>query len=144
MDLLHGLLALVAGIGLLDALYFVLVTYDAIPPDPRWLPRVCRMDEKSCAAIVRTREARLLGLPNAVYGLGWYAAVVGAATLAPGALAAGSLVCLLFLAGGAATVGVSLVLIHALLYRLRTPCPLCFLGHAANGAIFVLLLVLCL
>jgi uncharacterized membrane protein len=131
-------LAVLAVIGLANAVYFTLVTYRVLPADPKWLPRVCRMDEETCATVIHTREARLLGLPNAVYGAAWYAVILAAATWA---LATGSLgvLRLPLLVASAATVAVSLHLAWVLLFRLRTPCPLCFLGHAVNAGILVTL-----
>lgn len=131
-------LAVVATVGLLDALYFVLVTYRWMRPDPRWLPRVCRMDDATCARIVDTPEARVLGLPNSVYGVAWYGVVLAAAARA----FAGPLpwkVPLVLAAGG--TVVFSAYLAAVLVFRLRAPCPLCFLGHACNVAILALLAV---
>lgn len=136
MPVLHAALLALAVVGFLDALYFVAVTYRWMRPDPRWLPPLCRMDEATCARIVDTREARALGLPNSVYGLAWYAAVAAAAAvaLATGALPARPLL----LAGAATSVAFSLYLAWSLV-RLRTLCPLCFLGHGVNVALLVLL-----
>lgn len=136
-----GLLLALAAVGFLDALYFVLVTYRVIPPDPRWLPNVCRMDEATCARVVDTPYARVFGLPNAVYGLAWYA-IVGAA--AAGALASGALpFCAPLVVASAATVAFSAYLAWSLLVKLRTPCPLCFLGHGVNAAILAALVAGC-
>lgn len=135
-----ALLAL-AAVGVLDALYFVLVTYGVARPDTKWVPRFCRMDEASCARVLDTRYARVLGLPNAVYGLAWYAVVGAAATLAS---LGEPLPCAPLLAGSAATVLLSAYLAWALLARLRVPCPLCFLGHAVNAALLAALALACL
>lgn len=137
-----ALLLAAAVVGALDALYFVLVTYGAMRPDARLVPRVCRMDEDSCARIVHTRWGRLLGLPNAVYGLAWYLLVGGVAVADLAGASPGW--CALLLAGAAATVAVSAVLAWALVRRLRVACPLCFLGHGLNVAILGLILWACL
>lgn len=137
--LLAALLVALSLAGLLDALYFVAVTYRWIQPDAAWLPRVCRMDQATCATIVDTPEARALGLPNALYGLLWYAGVLGAGLtwLATGQLpAAGWL-----LGVSVGTVLFSAYLAWALLGRLKVACPLCFLGHGINLAILLVLLL---
>lgn len=140
--LLAGALALVAFLGLLDALYFVAVTYRWLRPDAPWLPRLCRMDQATCARIVDTREARVFGVPNSVLGVAWYGVVLGAAGQA---LATGSLpYCLPLLLVASFTVAFSAYLAWALVVRLRTPCILCFLGHGVNAALFVVLLLACL
>lgn len=131
-------LILVASLGALTALYFILVDRRVIPPDPRWLPRVCRMDDQTCATVLETRYARAFGALNATYGLAWYLAVIGASAqfMVQGTLPT----CNAFLAVSAFTVAFSAYLAWALLARLETPCPLCFLGHAVNLVLLLLLL----
>lgn len=127
-------LASLAVLGLLLSLYFTTVTYRWIPPDARWLPRVCRMDERTCARIVDTREARALGVPNSVLGLAWYAVLLAAALGAPVPRAA-------LVAGALAAAALSVWLAWALVFRLRVACVLCFAGHAVNVAVLVLVLL---
>ncbi len=135
------LLLALAILGALDAAYFVAVTYRWMAPDARFVPAFCRMDAGSCASIVDTRWARVFGLPNAVWGLGWYvivaAAALGAMPGFPTPWCAGLLV------ASGATVAFSALLFWAIVWRLRTRCPLCFAGHAINVAIFLVLLWLC-
>lgn len=136
-----GALVALAVVGALDALYFVLVDQRKIPPDPRWLPPVCRMDEATCVQIIDTPYARVLGLPNAVYGLTWYLLL---ASLAAWALVTGELLlCVPLLVVAGLTVLLSAYLAWALLVKLETVCPLCFLGHGINAAILVVLLLAC-
>lgn len=140
--LLSWLLAPLALLGALDALYFVAVTYRWMAPDTRWVPAFCRMEDATCARIVDTKWARLFGLPNAVYGLAWYMVVGAVGVYAWG----GDPIpwCLPLLLASAATVLVSLVLFWSIVWRMRTRCPLCFFGHAINIAIFGVLLAACL
>ncbi|HEV8360804.1 MAG TPA: vitamin K epoxide reductase family protein [Candidatus Thermoplasmatota archaeon] len=130
-----------AALGALDALYFTLVADRVVRPDTPWLPAFCRMDDATCARVVDAREARALGVPNSLLGLGWYAVLAGAASwgLATGALP----VCPFLLAGAVAAALLSAWLAWALLARLRVRCPLCFAAHAINGAALVLLLLAC-
>lgn len=126
-------LAALSLVGIADAAYFVGVTYRWFAPDARWIPQVCRMDEDTCARIVDTRYGRALGLPNAAFGLAWYAVVLG---LAGVVLATGSLpACSVFLTLAAGTVLFSVYLIWALVQQLDVDCPLCYLGHGLNLSI---------
>ncbi len=120
-------------VGFLDALFFTLVQYRVVPPDPRWLPRVCRMEEGRCFTILQAREARLLGVPNSVLGLLFYPLVFASALWGHGGW--------LWVAVGAAAVAalVSAYLAWALVVRLRTPCVLCYLAHTVNVLLLVLL-----
>lgn len=134
-----GLLALA---GIADSAYFVGVAYRWFPPDARWIPRVCRMDEDSCATIIDTSYGRAIGgLPNAVFGMAWYATVLG---LAGWILATGQLpLCTAFLIAAAGTVVFSVYLVWALVERLGVHCPLCYVGHGLNLSILVAIGVGC-
>ena len=136
MTPLAGALLGLGTLGALDALYFTLVTYHLVRPDAAWLPRICRLDEGACARIVDTPEARVLGVPNALVGLGWYVALGAAALL-------GLPSCAWLLAGAAAAVALSAYLAWALLRKLRVACALCFLGHGVNVAVFAVLALAC-
>jgi uncharacterized membrane protein len=136
MNVSSAALLALALIGGLDALYFVLVTYRWLRPDAPWLPRICRMDEGTCARIVDTREARALGVPNAVLGLAWYV-VLGAATV----LGLPPAWQVPLLGGAAVAFAMSLGLAWALLARLQVRCTLCFAVHAINVAVLALLVL---
>lgn len=124
--------------GFCDALFFTLVQYRALPPDPRWLPRVCRMEEGRCFDLLQTREARLVGIPNSVLGLAYYPLVFGSALLGHRGdrtwLEVG-------LGSAVAAALLSAYLAWALRFRLRTPCPLCYLAHIVNFLLLVLLAI---
>lgn len=121
-------------VGALNALYFLLVTYGHVRSDPRWLPRVCRMDKRTCWRIVHTRYAHTFGLSNAAYGLVWYALAAGAGVMLVTDVEPPFCEVLLAIAG--LTVIFGLYLVWALRVRLRTHCPLCYLGHAINAGLF--------
>lgn len=138
---LSGVIVVLALVGALDALYFVLVDQRKLRPDPRWLPPVCRMDEATCMRILDTPYARVFGWPNAVYGLAWYVLL---GTLATWALVTGQLLlCVPLIVIAILTVLLSVYLAWALLFQLETLCPLCFLGHGINAAILVALVLAC-
>ncbi len=135
------LLLLLGVIGALDALYFIAVTYRWLAPDSRIIPAFCRMDEGSCSSIVDTKWARVFGLPNSVYGFVWYLLVAGVAVYAM--MGHPLPWCLPLLVASALTVAVSVLLFWSLIWKLKTRCPLCFLGHATNLSIFAVLLWMC-
>lgn len=134
-------LGLLAIVGIADAAYFIGVSYRWLAPDAPWIPRVCRMDEGTCARIVDTSYGRALGLPNAVYGAAWYLVVLG---LAGTLLVTGQMhACLLFLIASVGTVLFSVYLLWALVERLEVHCPLCYLGHGLNLSILVAIALAC-
>ena len=117
--------------GLLIALYFVAVSYRIIPPDSAFLPRFCRMDDRSCASILHTPHARLLRIaPNALFGVVWYLVVLLLTFLSLSPFAAGVLTAVAWL-----TVLMSAWLAWVLRVRMRTDCPLCYTSHLLNVAI---------
>ncbi len=132
-------LALVAlsSAGLLVASYFTLVAYRWVAPDAPWIPSFCRLDERTCASVVFTRQARALGLPNSVFGQLYYGVLLVAAmgnTLDTVPWGYG------LLAAAVAAVCLSGYLAYALLWVLDVPCRLCFASHLINIAILGLLL----
>ena len=123
--------------GLLVSSYFTAVAYRWISPDERWIPRFCRLRDRTCAAIVFTPRARVFGLPNSVLGQVYYAALIVGTPL--NLLDHGGSHTL-FLAASVLTVLLAIYLTYSLLFITRVPCTLCFASHAANVAIFFLLL----
>ena len=131
-------LAALAAVGFALASYFTAVAYRWMRPDAAWIPTFCRMGEQTCASIVFTPSARILGLPNSVLGQAFYAALFGGTLLG---LLDQPLLLALYRAGSLATVVLAVYLSYALLFVLRVPCPLCFASHGINAVIFVLLLL---
>jgi uncharacterized membrane protein len=99
--------------------------------------RLCSAKTGGCMDILAVRDARLLGPPNSSLGIVYYAAQLALAAIEPGPLggALGAWVTAL----SWAVVGLSIYLAWSLLFRLRTACPLCFLSHALNLAIALVL-----
>ena len=129
------LIGLCAG-GVLIASYFTAVAYRWVSPDTPWVPAICRMGERTCASIVFTPTARVLGPPNSVLGLLFYA------TLASGAASGGLDHPPIRLAALGATgfaLLVSLYLTYSLLFVTRVTCVLCFASHAINLLLFAVL-----
>ena len=129
-------LLLFSGAGFLISLYFTLVTYRLVSPDQRYIPKFCRMTGNECAAIVDTRQARLLGVPNSVLGLGYYAGVFYSA-LAPSG--SSTLFHEVLIALSALTVVMGIYLVYSLISILRVSCVLCLTSHLLNALIFGLL-----
>lgn len=126
-----------AAIGLAISSYFTGIAYRWIDPATRWVPKMCRLSEGTCAQIVFTPRARLFGMPNSVLGQLYYGALmIGIAT--------GSIwrtpVEWLTLIASLATVVIGAYLTWSLLFRTRVNCVLCFTSHAINLAILLLLL----
>ena len=101
---------------------------------PGWLtgPEVCQLDAGGCAVLFRTPRASLLGFPNAALGIALY-----------GLLAVGLLLewpPLLLFVMTIPAVAMSAFLAWSLLSR-KLQCRICWTGHVANAALFLLLLV---
>lgn len=136
--MLRLVLIALAAVGFLISSYFTAVAYRWIRPDAPWIPAFCRLGEQTCAAVVDTPRARLLGLPNSVPGQLFYLAI-GAAGAA-GVLFEPPAYPLLLIASAAA-VAMGAFLTYSLLFLTRVPCTLCFTSHAINLVIFLLLLL---
>lgn len=124
-------------VGLAIASYFTAVAYRLVAPDARWIPRFCRMEERSCASIVFAPQARALGPPNSVLGQLFYLAILGGVACGwmDGAMA------LAYLTASGTTLALGAYLTYALLWVNRVACPLCLAAHVLNAGIFGLLLL---
>ena len=119
------LLLLVAPLLYLN-LYFLLLVRDGWAGAAQrvgFLLTTCNVDSSVCRVVVRTGWARaILGIPNTVFGLIWCGVLVW---LAVQWLRTGAVVVPWWaLAGAAATVAGAVVLVWALVVRLKQPCPL--------------------
>jgi uncharacterized membrane protein len=137
--LTDGLLLFFSLIGFLISLYFTLVYHQRIPANHYLVPRICRMKESTCQTVLSTRDARVLGIPNSALGMLYYG-VVFLITLV-GGWTAGCLAHRLFLGICTLVVLLSLYLSYSLLFRIKIVCPLCFISHAVNVLIALLLFV---
>ncbi len=129
------LIAVLAVVGLSVSTYFTAIAYRWVQPDARWIPTFCRMDEKTCASVVFTPQARVFGLPNSVLGQVYYLVLlvgVGSGWIEGAFL-------YVLLAASTLTVGLALYLSYSLLFVLRVPCRLCFTSHSLNIALCALL-----
>lgn len=124
-----------AAIGLYIAAYFTLVYYGVISANTKLMPRVCRLEERTCQTVLGTKYARVFGLPNSLLGVVYYSIVIVflANDRATGPVGVAVIVAAWF------TVALGFFLIYSLFFIIRIPCPLCLAGHAINLAIAVLL-----
>jgi len=100
---------------------------------PGWLtgPEICRLEDGGCAVLFRSPRAALLGVPNAALGMLLYAL-----------LAAGLLMAwppMLLFAMTVPALAMSVFLGASLIVN-RRQCRICWAGHIANVALFVMLL----
>ncbi|MGH9365136.1 MAG: vitamin K epoxide reductase family protein [Thermoanaerobaculia bacterium] len=94
-------------------------------------PTICRLEDNGCKALFRTPLAAVLGVPNSLLGLVFYA-------LLGTGLAAGWPARLLLLPATFA-VGLSVYLGFRLIHD-RLECRICWTGHAANALLWLGLL----
>jgi uncharacterized membrane protein len=94
-------------------------------------PAVCKLEQGGCAVLFRTKRASLLGVPNALFGVGLYV------FLAAGIVAGWPNLLLLL----AATAGLAMsVFLGISLIRNHLQCRICWAGHVSNALIWVALL----
>jgi uncharacterized membrane protein len=143
--ILRALIFILSLAGFLDSLYFNFAYYGRVKK-ARWVPEaLCAREGSNCVTVVRTRYGSLLGVPNSLLGGVYYLALILWAGAAPSAsaslLRAGVIHFLnwLLVVVAAATVAMGFYLVYALRRILRTDCPLCYIAHAINAALLVLL-----
>lgn len=129
-------IALLAVAGALIAASFSSVYHKLALPISRAIPRFCRLESKTCQSIVDTPQARLFGIPNSDLGILYYLGMFGSS------LQSTTWAQLHWMLAGASAVTLvtGFYLTYVLVFRLRTPCMLCFISHAVNFLIFLLLL----
>jgi uncharacterized membrane protein len=124
-----------AAIGLYIAGYFTLVYYGLIGANTKLMPKVCRLEERTCQTVLGTRYARVFGVPNSLLGILYYLTVIailfGNCTAAP--------VRALLIPVAWFTVALGIVLAYSLFFIIKIPCPLCLAGHTINLALAILL-----
>jgi uncharacterized membrane protein len=134
--------------GLADALYFTLAYYGRIRK-ARWVPEIlCAREGSSCVTVVRTPYARVFGVPNSLLGIPYYVLLVVWIGFVPRhvsilghILRPSETLGLLLLGASLCTIVVGFYLIYALRRVLYTHCLFCYVAHAINFALFVLLIL---
>jgi uncharacterized membrane protein len=148
-DLLtRSLIVILSLAGMANALYFTFAYYGRIKK-ARWVPEIlCAREGSSCVMVVQTPYARVFGVPNSLLGIFYYLVLIGwISSGEPSGLIVfiGNRVFAPFVWAlkltSLGTVLLGFYLIYALIAKLHTHCPLCYLGHAINAALLVLLIV---
>ena len=134
---MNYIIIMLSGIGLYISAYFTLVYYGVIKPSTSLVPSFCRMEDQTCFTVIQTPYARVFQSPNFVLGIIYYAALVGL-------VSSGWLTVIPYLAEAVSviawgTVALGIYLTYALLYRVKVPCPLCYISHLINLALAILI-----
>lgn len=149
--IIRTLIFVLSLVGLANALYFTFAYYGRIKK-ARWVPEIlCAREGSSCVTVVQTPYARVFGVPNSLLGIIYYLLLIVSAfkewsipldvPFNGTYYAAGNSFQLLTVAS-AITLLLGFYLIYALRRKLHTHCPLCYLGHAINATLLVLLMVI--
>jgi uncharacterized membrane protein len=126
-----------ASLGFFLSALFALVGMGIVgAQDPR-LPAVCRMDERSCASILRSADARVFGIPNVALGLAYYGGLIMLAVAGDPLM---DLMGFLVVVGGF-TVVLGIYLTVRLLRVHHVQCGVCFTSHFINLFLCVTFLV---
>jgi uncharacterized membrane protein len=144
--ILRASIALLSLAGLVNAFYFTFAYYGRIKK-ARWVPEIlCAREGSSCVTVVQTPYGRVFGVPNSLLGILYYLVLIGwdfsGASFGPTVMMGGHGVAvstLALVAASAGTVLLGFYLIYALIEKLHTHCPLCYLGHAINATLLFLL-----
>jgi uncharacterized membrane protein len=137
-----ALVVLLSLVGLWDALYFTFAYYGRVRKF-RWVPEIlCAREGSNCVTVVQTPYARVFGVPNSLFGIFYYLALLGW-VLAGRALPASisPVVAWGYLVVSVGTVLLGFYLVYALIKKLGTHCPLCYLAHSINVLLLVLLIL---
>ncbi|MEN3037831.1 MAG: vitamin K epoxide reductase family protein [Candidatus Kryptonium sp.] len=127
-------LGILSAIGFYISLYFTLIYLRFISPAKFLLPNVCKLSGSTCETIINTKYAKILGFPNFVYGLFYYLAIFLFVIFDFNNYIKIAIVLISWI-----VVVLGVYLIYALLKVLRVNCLLCFISHAVNFLIAVLL-----
>lgn len=115
--------------GLAISVYFLLVYSGVLTGNESMLPKnMCT--KNSCHAVLETKFANVFKVPNFVLGIFYYLAVF----LYPSFPYTGWYLLVSFFVAV-----LSIYLAYSLIYRLKTPCFLCFASHVINFSITILL-----
>ena len=123
--------------GFLISLYFLLVYYNIMRANQPFIPPICRMDEQTCEYVIHTSYARLLGIPNSVFGIIFYT-IICIAVLIDG-MRTNVFINKVIILGSIGTVAASIYLAYVLIVKVKVRCVLCFTIHILNVIILILL-----
>lgn len=135
-----------AAVGLYIAAYFTLVYYGVLEASTTLMPRVCRLEKRTCQTVLSTRFARVFGVPNSLLGVAYYVVVI--VLVSTGWIRAAGGV---FIGDVGIEIGVAVLIVawftvllatflaFSLFFIIKIPCPLCLAAHTINLALALLL-----
>ncbi|MGI6294512.1 MAG: vitamin K epoxide reductase family protein [Armatimonadota bacterium] len=130
------LIGILAFVGFADSVYLTMAHFGIINPATLEESAVCSLTDNSCEKAATSTSATTAGIPNALLGTVYFAAVLGVVGLR---LILGRWFALYptfaFLLAG---LGFSAYLTQELIFKLQQHCPFCLTAHAIN--VFVLTL----
>lgn len=117
-------------VGLLDSVYYTLIHYGYMSLGSPLVPIICDKQAGACRTVATSSWASLLGMPNSIFGIGYYLLAMLAAGVRMkagewpyhNALKVISIAAAFF----------SIYLAWALMFRVRALCPLCITAQAIN------------
>ncbi len=131
---MHLLIFLLSIVGFYISLYFTLVHYRIISSSKFPLPKVCRLSDDACLLITQTKYAKVLGLPNFVYGLFYYSFLIFLVIFDVKGYIKVVAEVIAWL-----VVGLGVYLSYILVKVLKVNCTLCFTSHVLNLIVAILL-----
>ena len=146
----RALIFVLALTGLVVSHYFTLAYFGRVKK-ARWIPEIlCAREGSSCVTVVQTPYARVFGVPNSLLGIVYYVALMTGAVkdwsyginlymYVTNVVFPFAFGLLIFISAG--TVALGFYLIYALRWKLQIDCPLCYIAHAINAALLVLLIL---
>lgn len=119
--------------GWLLSFYFLGVVSDKVKHNVWWIPYFCRMNEGSCSSLVSTKYGKILGQPNAFWGMIYYSWIIMLIFLT----IFGIRIDYSFFLFSLISILLSIYLIFGLL-KLRINCKICIATHCVNFLMFLL------
>ncbi len=117
-------------IGFVDSFYYTLLHYGYLGFQSPFVPMICELKQGVCRTLATSSWACTFGIPNSIFGMGYYA-LVGIAAVSrfklkhwpfDAALMAISIVAALF----------STYLAWAMVFRVHEICPICVTSQVIN------------
>jgi len=126
-------LFILSSIGWLLSFYFLGVISSKMNTDKWWVPSFCRMNEGSCSSLVSTKFGKILGQPNAFWGMIYYSFIIMLIFLS----IFGVKINYAFFLFSLISILLSIYLIFGLL-KLNFNCKICVATHCVNFIMFFL------
>ena len=130
------LIGVFALIGFADSMYLTLAHYAVFDTTGLRDSNICALTNGDCEKTITSSDATTFGIPNAILGAAYFAAVIGIVSLR---LITGRWVALAptlaFLIAG---FGFSVFLTHQLVFQMHDSCPFCLTAHTVNAFVLAL------